>query len=135
MEIKEASFAIDIPILLPLAGYLTAWFAWKVLNGKYGELILSAIFGVTYLIAGGLYIDAIDFPFLGEAGYGNHFMWNSGIEITGLPSIFNFSAPTYIDFWSLPNMLAILMFAVVYPAVLILGYQYGRRKFAPPHRR
>ena len=86
-------------------------------------LALAGFWGVS----GGLYADLWNFPFLGEAGRGNHFMWNSGMELVGLSPWFRFSRPTYQDFFRVPNLTALFLFLVIYPLGIYAGFRLGDR--------
>ena len=120
-----ASFILDIPILLPALGFLAGRLAKSKISGLL--LYCIALLGF-WLIAGGLYFDALSMRFLlGGIGRGNHFMWNSGIEALGFSPWIEFLEPTYRNFWSLPNILALSLFLFVYPAVLWLGFKKGRQ--------
>lgn len=128
MDAQLASFALDIPILLPAFGYVA---------GRLGKTKKTGylLYGITllgfWLIAGGLYFNFISIEFLpGGAGQGNHFMWNSGIEVLGANPLIVFPEPSYAHFWSAPNLLAMIAFAFVYPAILWFGFKKGRSSLA-----
>lgn len=123
--LQSASFLIDAFFLLPLCGY----FAARISNRFHisSPCLLGLALASFWIIAGGLYFDRLDFPFLGEAGRGNHFMWNSGIEILGFTPLFAFPRPTYEPFFSLPNLFALVSFLFIYPAALYLGFRAGQR--------
>lgn len=125
LKIQTASLLLDIPILLPLSGYLSAKLG-KSERQKKALLVLSLL--GFWVIAGGLYFDLLSFRFLlGEAGRGNHFMWNSGIELLGLRPLLAFQEASYSDFFSLANLAALALFLFVYPAALMLGFKLGRK--------
>ncbi len=75
-------------------------------------------------VSGSLYLDYINFSFLtpllghAEAWGGNHFMWNSGIEVLGFGPLMDTAKPTYRNFWEFWNLLALVLF-VAYPFVMI----------------
>lgn len=126
-----ASFALDLPLLLPLIGYLAGRLA---VNKACGYLFYGAALLGFWGVAGGLYFDFLSFEFLlGPPGRGNHFMWNSGIELLGFHPVFLSVNPTYADFWSLPNCSALLLLGMIYPAILGIGFQAGlnRRRSGP----
>lgn len=121
----QASFLLDLPILLPFFGFLAGRLG-KTKGQK--RLLYGVVLIGFWLIAGGLYFDFFSFRFLiGEAGSGNHFMWNSGIEVLGLKPFVVFPAPSYLNFWSLPNLAALTLLFFVYPLVLWLSWRAGSR--------
>ncbi|MBI2063272.1 MAG: hypothetical protein HYT61_03510 [Candidatus Yanofskybacteria bacterium] len=75
-------------------------------------------------ISGSLYVDYINFSFLtpllghAEAWSGNHFMWNSGIEVVGFNPLIDTTVPTYKNFLGSWNLLALVLF-LTYPFVMI----------------
>ncbi len=85
--------------------------------------LYTAASGIFIAISGLLYFDYLNFYFLApilghpEAWSGNHFMWNSGIELLKLPPLMN-GAPTYHDFWGTWNVFGMLLFTI-YPLVMI----------------
>lgn len=120
------SFIFDIPLLLPLVGMVVEWL-WRQL-GRNARLRypLYALALVAFLaVSGSLYFDLISFsavaPVLGhpEAWEGNHFMWNSGVEIIGMGPLVIHDVPTYRNFWGFWNVFAMFLFAVVYPLIMI----------------
>ena len=118
------SFLID-PILLIFCGIAEVGIYAKFLHEKFEFkkvlLVLSTIvIAVFWLIAGLLYVDYLDMPGLGEYGEGNHFMWNSGIEILGFKPFIETSVPTYVNPLGLLNILAVVIF-LSYPFWLYLG--------------
>ncbi|MBI4055719.1 MAG: hypothetical protein HY402_06280 [Elusimicrobia bacterium] len=122
----HASFLLDTFLLLPASGFLIAYLTRNRPDKApaLGGLTLLAF----WAIAGGLYFDLWNFPFLSEAGQGNHFMWNSGIELLGLSPRWP-AQPTYAAFWSPANLAALILFLVAYPSALALGYRWGNRKW------
>ena len=122
------SFILD-PLLLITSGivevYIVEKWLHKYINKKEGMLILSFLVIVVFWgIAGALYLDLISLSFIGEAGNGNHFMWNSGIELLGIPPFVDTSTPTYINPFCVLNILAVVLFGL-YPAWLYLGIICG----------
>lgn len=120
------SFVLDLPLLLPLVGLIVELVARYVVK-KDLELGRKVFYFVAIMIfwaiSGALYLDYLSFsilaPILGhpEAWSGNHFMWNSGIELLGLKPIVT-NTPTYADFWGFWNLLAIALF-ISYPIVMV----------------
>jgi len=125
----DMSFLID-PILLILCGITEVGIYSKFLREKESKKILVGlsiiVVTIFWLIAGLLYLDYIDMPGLGEYGKGNHFMWNSGIELLGLKSFVDTSIPTYTNPLGPMNILAIAIF-LTYPLWLYLGIKLGYR--------
>ena len=122
------SFLID-PILLVLCGIIEVGLYVKVLQKKFKSekilLVLSIIVVVVFwLIAGLLYLDYLNMPGLGEYGRGNHFMWNSGIELLGFEPFVDTSVPTYVKPFGILNILALMIF-LSYPIWLYLGIRLG----------
>lgn len=129
LQVQMASFLLDIPILLPLSGYLSAKMG-KSEKQKKGLLVLSLL--GFWIVAGGFYFDVLSLNFLlGEAGGGNYFMWNSGVELLGLKPLLALARPSYQNFWSWPNLAAMALFLFVYPADLMLGFKLGHRSNEP----
>ncbi|MBI4668751.1 MAG: hypothetical protein HY747_06135 [Elusimicrobia bacterium] len=125
ISVSLASFALDIPILLPALGYLAGRLSK---TGKMGCVLFNLSLLGFWLIAGGLYFDVLSVRFvLGDIGSGNHFMWNSGMEVLGIGPLFPFAESTYRNFWSTPNLVAMALFLFVYPAVLWLGFRKGKK--------
>ena len=125
MPARQASFFLDSVCLLPLSGHLVAR-----ISRRYGlspRLLLGLALAGFWGVSGGLYADLWNFPFLGEAGRGNHFMWNSGMELVGLSPWFRFSRPTYQDFFRVPNLTALFLFLVIYPLGIYAGFRLGDR--------
>ena len=124
------SFLLD-PILLIVSGYLIAFIEKNYISsdnrGKFRKIMIILTISLFWIIAGSLYLDLINIPFLGEYGQGNHFMWNSGIEIIGLKPIISTTKPTYEDPLNPLNILAIIMF-MLYPLWLHLGIKMGNKK-------
>ena len=128
------SFLLDPPFLI-LIGVAIAFLAdrgfLKIL--KKSTLVLSTITVTLFWAIGGLlYLDFLDIPWLGEAGSGRHFMWNSGIELVGLTPPINVVG-TYTNPFCALNIVAILLFAT-YPIFLKLGVFAGIRIFSKAHR-
>ena len=125
-----ASFALDIPILLPAAG----WLAARLCRGlaepartRRSRALLAAVLLGFWLVAGGLYFDLLNIePLLGAPGRGNHFMWNSGVELLGVAPLREGGA-SYRPFLSAANLAALFLFAAAYPAALWAGYRIGVR--------
>lgn len=136
------SFILDPFILIGFAIFVV-WLTVRKFYRKFGRNIwilrtLSAILlGIVWLGAGALYFDLIDMPLLGEAGRGNHFMWNSGFDWEGwnkVPLLNNFlpidpivdtTTPTYTNFVSPLNLLALFFFVFLYPLFLWIGIHLG----------
>lgn len=122
------SFLLD-PFLLILSGIAEVGLCKKILckesNTRKVLFWLSlAIIVIFWSIAGALYLDIINMPGLGEYGYGNHFMWNSGVEIIGLMPFIDTSTPTYANPIGLLNILAVFLF-LIYPLWLYFGVKLG----------
>lgn len=120
------SFILDILILLPLVGLLVEVMARRMRIFYTARRMLYAVAVMIFLaISGSLYLDYFNFsfltPFLGhpEAWGGNHFMWNSGIEVLGLRSIVDTAIPTYQNFWGFWNLLAMILLGPVYILVMV----------------
>lgn len=118
------SFLLDMPLLLPLVGMLVEAVARRVHGSRTARRLLYVLaISIFIAISGSLYLDYLNFnflaPFLGhrEAWGGNHFMWNSGIELVGLQP-FTPAMPTYKHFLGAWNVFALLLFAV-YPLVMV----------------
>lgn len=132
------SFILDFLILLPLIGLLIEIIARRLtVKAKNRECLLRKFFycaaTVILWVATGLcYFDLFDCSFassfLGhpEAWGGNHYMWNSGIEILGLEPFIDTTVPTYKNFWGPMNILAMILFAL-YPFVL---YGSGKKLYS-----
>ena len=132
-QIHEASFLLDMPILLPALGYaagrLTRLGETEFSQRRLGRALYGALLVGFWLIAGGLYFDRFSFEFfLGPMGRGNHFMWNSAMELLGLGPWLVLNEPSYVHPWSAPNLIAVGFLLFVYPALLWLGYSLGRRQ-------
>jgi len=121
------SFLID-PVLLIVIGVAITFLAKRGLQEvlKRPVLILAVVtIALFWSIGGLLYLDYLDFPWLGNAGSGRHFMWNSGVELIGLKPPIDVSV-TYANPFSTLNILAVLLFAA-YPLFLYLGMYIGSR--------
>ncbi|MBI2669551.1 MAG: hypothetical protein HYX20_00140 [Candidatus Yanofskybacteria bacterium] len=87
--------------------------------------LYATAFGIFFAISDSLYYDYLNFsflaPFLGhpEAWGGNHFMWNSGLEVLGLKPIVDTTIPTYQNFWGFWNLLALVLLGPVYIWVMV----------------
>lgn len=87
--------------------------------------LYATAFGIFLAISGSLYYDYLNFSFLTpllghpEAWGGNHFMWNSGIEVLGLKTIVDTTVPTYQNFWGFWNLLAIILLGPIYILVMV----------------
>jgi len=124
----DMSFLID-PFLLIFSGIAEVYLCEKILCKHHEKknvlLFLSVVIIFCFwIIAGALYLDYLNIPFLGDYGRGNHFMWNSGVEIIGLKPFIDTSVPTYKNTLSSLNLLAILIFAT-YPLWLYFGIRVG----------
>jgi hypothetical protein len=121
------SFLLD-PLFLIVIGITIAFLAEKGLHKILRKplLVLSVVTVVLFWsISGLLYLDYLDFPWLGEAGSGRHFMWNSGVELIGLEPSIDVSV-TYADPFCTLNVVAVLLLAT-YPLFLYLGVHVGRK--------
>jgi len=121
------SFLID-PVLLIVIGVAITFLAKRGLPKvlKRPVLILGVVTVALFWAIGGLlYLDYMDFPWLGNAGFGRHFMWNSGVELIGLNPPIDVSV-TYVNPFSALNILAVLLFAA-YPLFLYLGMYIGSK--------
>ena len=121
------SFLLD-PLFLVVIGVAIPFLAQRGLDKilRNPVLILSVITLILFwFISGLLYLDYLDFPWLGEAGSGRHFMWNSGVELIGLMPPIDVSV-TYTNPFCTLNIIAVLLFAT-YPLFLYLGV-YAERK-------
>lgn len=127
-----AGFITKNPIMTLTGFLLYLPFAPKAITGEdvwecwsVRQMLYATAFGIFLAIANSLYCDYLNFyfltPFLGhpEAWDGNHFMWNSGIEISGLKPIVDTTIPTYQNFWGFWNLLAILLLGPVYVWVMV----------------
>jgi len=95
-------------------------------------LVLSVItVALFWSISGLLYLDYLDFPWLGKAGSGRHFMWNSGVEVIGIEPPIDVSI-SYASPLCTLNIVAVLLFAT-YPLFLYLGINVGRKVFLKSH--
>lgn len=89
------------------------------------QALYTTAFSIFLAIAGSLYFDLFNFSFLTlllghpEAWGGNHFMWNSGIEVLGLKPIVDTIIPTYQNFWKFWNLLALLLLGPVYLWIIL----------------
>jgi len=127
------SFLLD-PIFLIVIGvaivFLDRRFSNK--NLKNPILVLSIItVALFWSISGLLYLDYLDFPWLGKAGSGRHFMWNSGVEVIGIEPPIDVSI-SYASPLCTLNIVAVLLFAT-YPLFLYLGVNVGRKIFLKSH--
>jgi len=121
------SFLID-PALLIVIGVAITFLANRGLREvlKRPVLVLAVVtIALFWSIGGLLYLDYLDFPWLGNAGSGRHFMWNSGLELIGLKPPIDVSV-TYTNPFSTLNILAVLLFAA-YPLFLYLGIYIGSK--------
>ena len=118
------SFILDFGLLLPLVGLLVEYLSRKFQNRQARACLYAIAIGMFLTISGSLYLDRLTLsflvPYLGHPGAwgGNHFMWNSGIEVLGLKPIFSRTLPTYIPFWGPWNILALAFFGL-YPLVMV----------------
>ena len=123
------SFILD-PILLTIIGYIIAKIEKKHIKSenreKFRKITKTLTLITFWTIAGALYLDIINMPLLGAYGKGNHFMWNSGIEIIGAKPIINTETPTYKNPLNPLNILATIMFTL-YPIWLNLGTKLGTK--------
>ena len=121
------SFLLD-PLFLIVIGVAIAFLAERGLHKilRNPVLVLSVVaVAVFWSISGLLYLDYLDLPWLGKAGSGRHFMWNSGVELIGLKPPIDVSV-TYVNPFCALNVVAVLLFAT-YPLFLYLGVYAGRR--------
>ena len=129
------SFILD-PFLLVASGivevYIVDKWLCRYMNKRKVIIVFSSVVVLLFwLVAGALYFDIINVPFLEEAGKGNYFMWNSGIELLGIPPLINISTSTYTDPLGLLNILAFILFSL-YPVWLYLGILCGQRIIKNP---
>ncbi|MCL7388666.1 MAG: hypothetical protein LZ173_01850 [Thaumarchaeota archaeon] len=100
---------------------------------KKFTLVLTIITLTIFWIVGSLfYLDYLSIPWIGDAGRGRHFMWNSGIELIGLKPPIDVSA-TYTDPLNKLNIAAILLFTS-YPIFLYLGIHICKTLMERRHR-
>lgn len=119
------SFLLD-PLFLIVLGIAIAFLAERSLRKilRNPVLVLSVVTVILFWsVSGLLYLDYFDFPWLGEAGSGRHFMWNSGVELVGLEPPIDVSI-TYANPFCTLNIFAIVLFAT-YPFFLYLGVYAG----------
>jgi len=124
----DLSFILD-PLLLIASGiaevYIVEKWMYKHTSRRKGMIILSSLVMLLFWsIAGALYLDLLNVPFLGDFGNGNHFMWNSGVELLGFPPFVDTTTPTYTKAFGVLNLIAIVLFCV-YPVWLYLGISCG----------
>lgn len=85
----------------------------------------ATAYGIFLAVADSLYYNLLNFSFLApllghpEAWGGNHFMWNSGIEVLGLRPVVDTTIPTYQNFWGFWNLLALVLLGPVYILVMV----------------
>jgi hypothetical protein len=123
----KMSFLLD-PLLLIIIGVAIAFLTERRLHKTLRKpvLVLSAVtIAIFWSIGGLLYLDYFDFPWLGSAGSGRHFMWNSGVELIGLKPPIDVSV-TYANPFCTLNIVAVLLFAT-YPIFLYLGIYIGSK--------
>lgn len=116
----------DFIVLIGLL--LSATTLWSDIRTKLSvrQIFYVGAIGVFMAVSGSLYLDHFNFfvltPFLGhpEAWGGNHFMWNSGIEVLGLKPLVDTTVPTYKNFFGFLNILGMTLFAF-YPIVMVLA--------------
>jgi hypothetical protein len=126
-ERSVMSFLLD-PLFLIVIGVAIAFIAERGLHKvlRNPVLVLSVVTVALFWSIGGLlYLDYLDFPWLGEAGSGRHFMWNSGVELIGLKPPIDVSV-TYANPFCTLNIVAVLLFAT-YPLFLYLGVYAGSK--------
>jgi len=129
-EYRVMSFLLD-PLFLIVIGvaivFLAERFLHKILRNPI--LVLSVVtVALFWSISGLLYLDYLDFPWLGKAGSGRHFMWNSGVELMGLNPPIDVSV-TYANPLCTLNIVAVMLFAT-YPLFLYLGVYVGSKIFS-----
>ena len=124
------SFIFDIPALVVL-GYILGRrlsssmpFEDKSKNEALAATLLASVFLV---VAVPMYLDLVNVPWIGRAGFGRNFMWNSGLEFIGIGPLVDVS-PTYVNTFHPMNMVASLLF-LCYPISSWLGLQMGKRRF------
>jgi len=121
------SFLLD-PLLLIVIGVAIVFLDERGLHKTLRNpvLLLSVITVALFWSIGGLlYLDYLDFPWLGKAGSGRHFMWNSGVELIGFEPPIDVSV-TYANPFCALNIVAVLLFAA-YPLFLYLGVYAGSK--------
>jgi len=101
-EAAYFSFILD-PFLLLGLGVFIVWLTVRKLYRRFGRnkffipgLFIFCLISFWLVAGAGLYLDNLNFSFLGKAGEGNHFMWNSGCEILGIEPFVDTAAPTYV---------------------------------------
>jgi len=97
----DLSFILD-PLLLIVSGiaevYIVERWLYKHINKRKSLIVLSLLVILLFWsVAGALYLDLLNIPFLGDFGKGNHFMWNSGIELLGFSPLVDTTTPTYTE--------------------------------------
>ncbi len=92
--------------------------------------LYAAAIGIFVACSGSLYFDCLNFsflaPILGHPGAwsGNHFMWNSGIELLGFRPLVS-GEPTYRNFFGALNLSGLFTLFVVYGLeMVIVGYRF-----------
>ncbi|MBI2063513.1 MAG: hypothetical protein HYT65_00765 [Candidatus Yanofskybacteria bacterium] len=89
------------------------------------QILYATALWIFFTISGSLYLDYLNFYFLApllghpEAWGGNHFMWNSGLEVLRLKPIVDTAIPTYQNFWGFWNLLAMVLLGPAYALVLV----------------
>ncbi|MDH5691219.1 MAG: hypothetical protein OEY81_07320 [Candidatus Bathyarchaeota archaeon] len=129
------SFLLD-PLFLIVIGVAIVYLAEKFLRKTLRNpiLVLSVVtVALFWSISGLLYLDYLDFPLLGKAGSGRHFMWNSGVELIGLNPPIDVSV-TYANPFTTLNIVAVMLFAT-YPLFLYLGVYVGSKIFSKSRMR
>jgi hypothetical protein len=119
------SFILD-PFLLISGGIFIIWLSRK---NPWLILILPLFLALVLSIGLLLYFDLLSVPGLGDYGKGNHFMWNSGIELFGFKSPVLLSQPSYFHFFSVLNLSALAIFVFLYPIFLLVGIKIGQKIF------
>jgi len=126
---EKGTFIIDSLLLLPLffgptIVFLTTRHLYYWLGRKKAIIPVLAILTLSgfWLIGGGLSLDFIR-PYPVSELSGNDFMWNWPFNLIGVRIINRI--PTYADFFSFWNIVALLFFIFAYPFMLNLGIQVG----------
>jgi hypothetical protein len=134
---KNGAILIDI-ILLPLVFgpliiFLTVRYLYRWLGMK--KWILPFLFILTllgfWLTSGLAYFDYLSqYPLFSSIT--NEYMWNWPLSLLGIKLVEDI--PTYKDFFGFWNILAIVIFVVVYPLLLYIGIQIGFLSYGRSHR-
>lgn len=130
------SFIFDV-VALAIVGYLLGGRISSFMplqdrrkNDALVAVLLAALFLV---VAIPMYLDLVNISWIGPAGSGRNFMWNSGMELIGLGPLFDVS-DTYVDFLHPLNVAAVSLF-FFYPISAWLGLRVKRRRLVRSNER